>query len=118
VAATKPLRRSELDIGEIHGETVVYDLRTADLHYLNHPATVVFGLCDGQATMKEMASAIGEAFEMPASEVEPQVRGIVRQLRKKNLLEPTQARVEHAAKPRDHDLDERDRIRIEVPRSD
>ena len=73
----------------LDGEAVIYDDRTGDLHNLNPTATIVFGLCDGTGTIKELAADVAEAFVMPVSEIEPQIRGLVRQFRKAGLLEPS-----------------------------
>jgi len=86
MAAVKPLVRDDLTVVELDGEAVIYDEQTADLHHLNPTATIVFRLCDGSATMAEIAVDISEAFGVPTAEVEPQVRGLVRRFRKARLL--------------------------------
>ena len=86
MAAVKPKVRDDLSVVELDGEAVIYDEQTADLHHLNPTATIVFGLCDGTATMAEIATDISDAFGVPAAEVETQVRGLVRQFRKAKLL--------------------------------
>ncbi len=48
----------------------------------------MFGLCDGSATMAEMAADISAAFDVPVHEVEPEVRALIRRFRKVQLLEP------------------------------
>ena len=87
--AIKPKVRDDLTVVELDGEAVIYDEKTADLHHLNPTATIVFGLCDGTATMAQIATDISEAFRVPAPEVETQVRGLVRQFRKAKLLAVT-----------------------------
>jgi PqqD family protein of HPr-rel-A system len=84
----KPKVRGDLTVVELDGEAVIYDERTSDLHHLNPTATIVFGLCDGTATMPEIATDIAEAFGVPAAEVEAQVRSLVRRFRAAELLEP------------------------------
>ena len=94
---TAPMRlrpRDDLTVVEIDGEAVVYDDATGNLHHLNPTATVVFSLCDGTASARELAVEISEAFEQPTDEVERHVRRLLRQLRSEGLLEPaTGARV-------------------------
>ena len=63
--------------------------RPTDLHHLNPTATIVFGLCDGTSTIPDMSAEISEAFEVPADEVETQVRTLIRRFRKANLLTPS-----------------------------
>jgi PqqD family protein of HPr-rel-A system len=86
VAATKPRTRPDLTVVELDGEAVIYDEDTGNLHHLNPTATIVFGLCDGTSTMREMSVDIAEAFGVPVEEVEPQVRRLIRQFRKADLL--------------------------------
>lgn len=86
---TKPRIRDDLTVVELDGEAVIYDEDTSELHHLNPSATIVFRLCDGTQTMREMSSDIAHAFELPLPEVEPDVRRTVRELRKAKLLEPT-----------------------------
>ena len=89
MAAVKPKVRDDLTVVELDGEAVIYDERSADLHHLNPTATIVFGLCDGTATMPRIAADISEAFGVPADEVEAQVRALVRRFRAADLLEPS-----------------------------
>ena len=88
----KPKVRDGLTVVELDGEAVIYDEGTTELHHLNKTATIVFGLCDGSATMAEMASDISAVFEVPLQEVEPEVRAVIRRFRKVQLLEPTRRR--------------------------
>ena len=87
MAAVKPKVREDLAVVEIDGEAVIYDERTGDLHHLNPTATIVLGLCDGTATVKEFSFDIAEAFGVPAADVERQVRALLRDLRKAGLME-------------------------------
>ena len=85
----KPKVRDDLTVVELDGEAVIYDEETTELHHLNPTATIVFGLCDGTATMREMAVDISEVFGVPLADVEAQVRTLIRQFRKVDLLEPS-----------------------------
>ncbi len=82
----KPKVRDDLTVVELDGEAVIYDDETSELHHLNPTATIVFGLCDGASTMREISSDIAQAFKVPVGEVEPQVRSLVRRFRKSGLL--------------------------------
>jgi PqqD family protein of HPr-rel-A system len=88
VPVVKPKARADLAVEELDGEAVIFDEENGDLHHLNPTATVVFGLCDGSATMHDLSTDLSQAFGAPLEEVEPQVRTLVRQFRKANLLEP------------------------------
>ncbi len=86
---TAPLRlraRDDLTVVEIDGESVVYDEATGNLHHLNPTATVVFSLCDGTVSARELAVEIAEAFEQPADQIERQVRRLLRELRSQGLV--------------------------------
>lgn len=85
----KPKAREDLTVVELDGEAVIYDEESSELHLLNPTATIVFGLCDGTATMREMASDISQVFGVPIEDVERQVRTLIRRLRKANLLAPS-----------------------------
>jgi hypothetical protein len=110
----KPLARTDVDVAEIDGEAVVFDPRTLQAHYLNHSAALVFGLCDGETTIFDMAEAIADVYEMPDDEVEGQVRSLLRDLRTFGVLEGKNAPSEMA---QEAGADERGLIRIKVPPS-
>jgi PqqD family protein of HPr-rel-A system len=89
---TAPIRlrpREDLTVVELDGESVVYDEISGDLHHLNATATIVFSLCDGTASARDLSSEIAEAFAQPVSEIEPQVRRLLRDLRRQDLLVAT-----------------------------
>jgi coenzyme PQQ synthesis protein D (PqqD) len=121
--ATKPKRRDELAVVEIGDELVVYDPFLDRVHHLNPSAALVFGLCDGTATMKETASELAEVTGQPADEIEQEVRKLVREFRRSELLDrkPTEEEAEAAAKAEaaatEGSSDERERVRMQVPRS-
>ena len=97
-------------------EVVVYDPLYEHVHYLNPSATLVFGLCDGSATVKETAAELAEALARPVKEVEPEVRSIVRGFKEVGLLVTKSTSADGAET--ENDADERERVRMEVPRSD
>jgi hypothetical protein len=121
VARVKPRIRPDLDYVEVDGEAVVHDVVYGGLHYLNYSAALVFGLCDGQTTISEMAEGIADVYEMPEDEVESQVRSLLRDFRRRRLLDPTssekQDELEKLRTSRREHSDERGRIRMQVPQS-
>jgi hypothetical protein len=73
-----------------------------------------------------MAAAVADVYEMPVDEVEKQVRKAVRELRLRSLLEPTTKKAaqeleERRAAQRQEaegaNQDQRDIVRMQVPRS-
>ena len=91
--ALKPRVRDDLTAVELEGEIVLYDEGTDDIHHLNPTASVVFSLCDGQSTVKEIARDIAEAFGVAEDQVEREVRSLLREFRKAGLLAERRARV-------------------------
>ncbi|HZA41031.1 MAG TPA: HPr-rel-A system PqqD family peptide chaperone [Actinomycetota bacterium] len=85
-APIKPRIREDLTTVELDGEAVIYDDRTGDLHHLNSTATIVAKLCDGSATIRELAIDIAYAFQLPEDDVEKQIRSLLRKLRRADLL--------------------------------
>jgi PqqD family protein of HPr-rel-A system len=83
-----PKARDELTIVHLDGESVVYDGSSGDLHHLNMSATAVLDLCDGTSTIAELAADLADAFDIPSDRVEPDIRSLLRQLRRADLLEP------------------------------
>jgi len=83
-----PRAREDLAVVVLDGEAVIYDEETQDLHHLNPTATVVFSLCEGTSTIREIAEEISQTFRVPANDIEAQIRPLLRQLRRAGLLEP------------------------------
>jgi PqqD family protein of HPr-rel-A system len=83
-----PKSRADLTIVHLDGESVVYDEESGDLHHLNPTASVVLDLCDGSSTIGELSAALAQAFGEPTGRVEPDVRTLIRQFRRIQLLEP------------------------------
>jgi hypothetical protein len=115
VAEAKPRVREDLDVVDVDGEAVVYDPVGRDVHYMNHSAALVFGLCDGASTAREISSAIAEVYEMPVDDVYRQVRELLKGLRSKELLE--RPGEQPAWQPPGWDADERGLVRLAVPES-
>jgi PqqD family protein of HPr-rel-A system len=91
---TRPIRpqtRQDLAVVVLDGEAVVYDEDSGGLHHLNPTATIVFQLCDGTATIREMSTEIAEAFGIPAEDVEREVRALLRGLRTSGLMDGNRA---------------------------
>ena len=121
MAATKPQVRDDLVVAEIGDELIVFDPTTEVFHHLNPSASLVFGLCDGTATMKETAADVAGLSGSDPAEVEREVRKIVRLLRKQDLLEPTRREEpshEATSHEHDHEHDGRELVRVQVPKNE
>jgi PqqD family protein of HPr-rel-A system len=86
VAVTRPKVRDDLTVVELDGEAVIYDEISGELHHLNPSATLAFGLFDGTATVRVLATDLSEAFGIPVEEMESQLRTLVREFRKLGLM--------------------------------
>jgi hypothetical protein len=93
VPAMKPRIRDDLTVVELDGEVVIYDELADDIHHLNPTASIVFSLCDGGTTVKDMAQEIAGAFGVPTDQVEREVRPLLREFRKAGLLVEKGAKV-------------------------
>jgi PqqD family protein of HPr-rel-A system len=85
-----PRSRSDLTVVHLDDESVVYDEESGDLHHLNPTATIVLDLCNGSSTIGELSTTIADAFGVHRSRVEPEIRTLIRQLRRGKLLEPAE----------------------------
>lgn len=119
VAATKPRAADRITVVDVDGEAVVYDPSGVQLHYLNRSAALVLDLCDGHSTIREMSEAIADVYKIPLDKVEANTRKAIRELRKRDLLLPTKAAqtTEDASKREGAEADQREMIRMEVPRT-
>jgi PqqD family protein of HPr-rel-A system len=89
----KPRIRDDLTVEELDGEVVIYDERADDIHHLNPTASIVFSLCDGGSTVKEMARDIANEFGVAADHVEREIRPLLREFRTAGLLAEKGAKV-------------------------
>jgi len=63
-----PAARSRgLVVEQLGEETLIYDLERDEAHHLNPTAAAVFGLCDGQTTIEELATEAAERLGQPLS---------------------------------------------------
>ena len=79
--------RDGLTAIELDGEGVVYDADSGNLHHLNRTAWLVFSLCDGTASARELSTDFAEALELEPAVVEPQIRSLLRSFKRQDLVE-------------------------------
>jgi hypothetical protein len=84
--ALKPKIRPELIFVPIDGEAVIYDPESVRLHHLNPSATLIFQLCDGSGTVKELAHDIAAELGLPPDEILRQVRSVVTHFKPSAIL--------------------------------
>jgi PqqD family protein of HPr-rel-A system len=67
----------ELDMGD---GFVLYNDEASLVHHLNPQASLVWQICDGEASVQEIATDIAAEFETDESEVLGQVRTLIAEL--------------------------------------
>jgi len=72
-----PRRRSGLNIREIDGEAVVYDVAHHAVHYLNETALLVWRRSDGKTSLNELATSLQDAADDRQDKVEQYLRAAV-----------------------------------------
>lgn len=72
---------------EIGGEAVLIDTRENVVRLLNHSASRIWALANGERTEREIAAQLALEFEVGAQEAEGSVRRFVDEMVAKKLLE-------------------------------
>ncbi len=85
--AMMPKVREDLAVVVLDNEAIVYDEDGGRLHHLNPTATIIFQMFDGTATVKELSAEIAGAYGLETADVERQIRTLLREFRKSDLLE-------------------------------
>ena len=86
-------RRSQTIAQTMDKELVVYDTINAQANVLNHTAAVIWNLCDGKTSVREIAARAAHELNAPVDE--KLVWYTLDQLSKKNLLETRAALPAH-----------------------
>lgn len=81
-----PRRRDGVLVRQSRGENAVFDHQTGALHFLNETAMAIWQLCDGNTRPEEMVAAIGEISRMHPEIIEEDVRRILGEFDRANLL--------------------------------
>lgn len=85
----------ELDMGD---GLIVYDHGSSMVHHLNPSAAIVWRLCDGEATLSELALDIAEGLGLDLPTVQAQVTGLVAQFDAVGLVGPAEGQQGHPAR--------------------
>jgi hypothetical protein len=83
----RPQRRSDLNFRDVEGETVILDRRGGFVRQLNQTASFIWALCDGTSTIDDIVNHLLEAYEVNSRTALNDVKGIVAELSRLNLLE-------------------------------
>ena len=85
-----PTPRSGLATRVVDEEVVILDRANGNVHRLNSTASAIWNLCDGKNTTDEIAAHLAEAFQLPPDQVLADVRRMVEDLEKLDLLDSKQ----------------------------
>jgi hypothetical protein len=80
-----PSMTSELELTDVEDGFVAYDPERDRVHFFNHTAAVVFELCDGTKSDKDIAVLLQRAYELP-DPPETEVAECLTQLRSEGLI--------------------------------
>lgn len=79
------VRKRDLLVQDLAGETLIYDLKTHQAHCMNETAEMVWRHCDGRTTMAEMCGVLEDRYRSPAAE--ETILYVLAKFDKANLLE-------------------------------
>ena len=82
-----PKRRAGLRARAVDGETLLLNRERQLVHQLNTTATYIWERCDGRHSLGDIATELGQAFEIDADTVTRDVAAAVRQLEAAGLVE-------------------------------
>jgi PqqD family protein of HPr-rel-A system len=92
--ALKPKARADLTFVQIEDEAILYDPESVRLHHLNPSAALIFQLCDGSGTVKELARDIAEELGLPQDDILRQVRRVVGHFKHSGILDGKRTKTE------------------------
>jgi Coenzyme PQQ synthesis protein D (PqqD) len=81
-----PQRNPKLAWREIDGEAVIISPEDSHVHELNETASLIWKNSDGKHNLDEIAAAVVEAYDVPVSEAQADVRELISTLSEKGLL--------------------------------
>src|SRR3990170_4831482 len=85
-SAIYPMRRSDLSVRIMEGETVVLDRHRRLIHQLNKTASYIWERCDGKSTVAEIANELAEAFRIDVDGAERDTARVMRELESLGLI--------------------------------
>lgn len=76
---------------DMGGEILVYSPSMATTLHLNGPSAIVWGLCTGEHTVREMIDAVTEVYPDQAKQIEDDIAEVVIDLSNRGFLVETQS---------------------------
>jgi hypothetical protein len=81
-----PARADDAVTLDLHGEALVYQLRTGELHHLDQIGALVWQILDEHTTVDELTSDLAAAFDADESVIRRDVEGLLDRLSQAFLL--------------------------------
>lgn len=81
-----PVPAADIATEIVEGEVLLYHPAQTRAIYLNPSAALVWGLCDGRRSLREIVRVIGESYPEAGAELADDVKAVVRQLREGGVL--------------------------------
>jgi len=83
----RPLKREDIVCRDMGTETLLYDARAEAIHLLNPTALLIWNLCDGNHSLRDMREELRAAFSLAAEhDVLADIQQTVDTFAKNNLL--------------------------------
>ena len=83
----RPKKRGDIVNGDVGDEVVLYDSRNDNVHHMNLLASVIWDLCDGNHTVKDITEEIVDVLNADPVQVEGDVTKMIEEFQGKGLLE-------------------------------
>jgi PqqD family protein of HPr-rel-A system len=82
-----PTRSPDVALQRVGQEAILHDRRNGRAHVINESAARIWDLCDGRASLDEIAVALAASYNIEASVVRADVGQIVAKFRELQVLE-------------------------------
>ncbi len=82
-----PRHRTDVSVRIVDNETIVLDRQQGLIHQFNSTASYIWERCDGQSTIANIAQQFMKEFSISFDTAETDIRRVIEQLEKLNLLE-------------------------------
>ena len=83
----RPKKRGDIINGDVGDEVVLYDSKNDNVHHMNLLGSVIWDLCDGNHTVKDITEEIVDVLKADPSQVEEDVTKMIEEFQGKGLLE-------------------------------
>jgi pyrroloquinoline quinone biosynthesis protein D len=81
-----PVPAADVATEMVEGEVLLYEPRGARAVYLNPTAALVFGLCDGKRSVRDIVRLVAEYYPDDAASLADDVLGTISELRESGVL--------------------------------